>query len=39
MIHLQNLRGLGPRQVFGYFRDRWINGMLKVSRLVPVRSF
>jgi len=39
LIHLQNLHGLGPRQVFGYFRDRWINGMLKISRLVFVRSF
>jgi amino acid adenylation domain-containing protein len=39
LIHLQNLRGLGPRQVFGYFRDRSINGILKLSRLVPVRFF
>jgi thioesterase domain-containing protein/acyl carrier protein len=39
LIHLQNLRGLGPRQVLSYLRDSCILGLLNLSGLGPVRSF
>ena len=39
MIHLDNLRGLGPRRVFGYFKDRLITLLIRATHLAPVRSF
>jgi thioesterase domain-containing protein len=38
MIHLNNLRSLGPGQVLGYFNDRWISLLLRASTLALVRS-
>jgi amino acid adenylation domain-containing protein len=39
LIHMQNLRGLGPRQIVGYLKDRWTNLMLRLTLFAPVRSF
>jgi amino acid adenylation domain-containing protein len=39
MIHLDNLRGLGPRRVFGYFKDRLTTLLIRATHFAPVRSF
>jgi thioesterase domain-containing protein/acyl carrier protein len=39
LIHLSNLRRLGPRKALGYFRERWNSLVLQAAHLAPVRSF
>jgi hypothetical protein len=39
LIHIKNLRGLGLRQVFEYFSDRWICLLARAARLHPVNSY
>jgi thioesterase domain-containing protein len=38
-IHLDNLRGLSLRQVFGYFKDRWTALVMRLTHFAPIYSF
>ena len=38
-IHQDNLRGLNPRQVLGYIKDRWTSLLIRATSLAPIRSF
>jgi aspartate racemase len=39
MIHLENLRGLRPGQMLGYFRDHWHTLLIRSTHLAAVRTY
>jgi thioesterase domain-containing protein/acyl carrier protein len=38
-IHLYNLRGLNPRRLFGYFKERWTALLIRAYRVPALRTF